>query len=196
MRFTNSKVLSCLVFSCLYAGSALATDTRVGVLRYNGGIDDETLVFTYPGQISKYNVALFELGTYDDKNAYGAAFANTGSFHIGAALSRTDWLFTNGALSYNANSGNISTVSLLDKYETDMLKATDPELSVPARPIELLAGFDIGAGTLGLRLSMASYRNKESADAAGVATNVEKTAQQTELALGFHTGAAGSLDVA
>ncbi len=173
--------------------AAQATETRVQTLRGNGGIEDETLVFTYPGMIGRYRVALVELGTYKNTEAYAAAFTDVGFMSIGAAVSRTNWLFTNNAAT--------TSISLFDRYQyavLDRATATPvPYLSAPARPIELLAGFSLGgAGTLGLRLSFADYKNKTESQTGGVTTTTNQTAQQVELAVGFHTDSVGPLDVA
>ncbi|MCX6117867.1 MAG: hypothetical protein NT027_10010 [Proteobacteria bacterium] len=191
-RFMNWAFVLCLSG----AGVALATETRLGVLRYNGGVSDETLVFRYPGMISKYKIALIELGTSSDTQAYGAAFADAGGFSIGAALSRTDWMFTSGMITHNVNGSRSSALSLFDAYETAMMSGATPALYAPTRPIEFLAGFNIGAGTLGLRLSIADYKNKTSTNVNNVSTSNDYTAQQAELAIGFHTDAAGSMDLA
>lgn len=197
MHLSFNRGLSVFLFSTVCASSAFSTETRMGVLRYNGGIDDETLVFTYPGQIGKYKLALVELGTSGNKEAYGAAIADAGGFQLGAAVSRTDWLFTSGFVKRSVTAEHNTALSLLDKYEYAMqdtaTAAPTPFLYAPARPIEVLAGFDMGGSTLGFRLSMADYKNKKSTDANGVATDLNYTAQQVELAAGFHTG---SLDVA
>ena len=175
------------------SAAAQATETRVSTLRGIGGIEDETLTFTYPGMISKYRLALVELGSYQTTtDAYGAVFADVGGISIGAAVSRPDWLFSSMQLG--------TAVSLFDRYEYAMLdvatKGADKYLVAPARPIELLAGFNIGAGTLGLRLSFADYKNKSDTTTGGVTTTANQTAQQMELAVGFHTDAIGPFDLA
>lgn len=109
----------------LVATTSLATETRMSVLRYNGGVQDETLVFSYPGQIGKYNIALVELGTKSSgtKGAYGAAFVDLGSNSVGVAISRTEWLFTSG---WSNNSPlNSSQMSLFDLYQSEATRSTN-----------------------------------------------------------------------
>lgn len=200
MFFQRMKFASIGAGFFMAAMTAQATETRVQTLRGNGGVQDETLVFTYPGMIGRYRVALVELGTYANTQAYAAAFTDVGFMSVGAAVSRTNWLFTNGVTA--------DSISLFDRYEYAMLTATTTTtgttttttpafLSAPARPIELLAGFNLGgAGTLGLRLSFADYKNKTSTQTGGVTDTTNKTAQQMELAIGFHTDSVGPLDIA
>lgn len=193
MLLQRLKVASVGAALFMMAAAAQATETRVQVLRGIGGIEDETLVFAYPGQISKYKVALVELGTYASTDAYAAAYTDVGFMYLGAAVSRTDWLYSSVKLG--------TTVSLYDRFEYAMLDLatannTDRFLAAPARPIELLGGFNLGAGTLGFRLSFADYKNKSDSTTSGVTTTANQTAQQMELAVGFHTDAVGPLDVA
>lgn len=194
MLFLRLKSASIVAGIFILAAAAHATETRVQTLRGVGGIEDETLVFAYPGMISKYKVALVELGTAASTEAYAAAFTDVGGLSLGAAVSRTTWLFSNIQLG--------TSVSLFDRYETAMLDLTtavatrDPYLHAPFRPIELLAGFNIGAGTLGIRFSYADYKNKQDTQTGGVTTTTNQTAQQMELAVGFHTDAVGPLDIA
>ena len=118
-----------------------------------------------------------------------------GSLSIGAAVSRTDWLFTESWLSRSGLGA--AKVSLLDLYEDAMLDVAagskDRYLYRPSRPFEFLMGFNLGEGTLGLRLAFADYKNKSESTAAGVNSKTEFAAQQTQLGVGFHSG---TLDVA
>lgn len=196
--------------SCVVRGAAslaictaslgFATETRVKTLGYNSGIEDETQVFTHPGQIGKYKVALIELGTSGNNEAYGAAMTNLGNgIHLGAALSRTDWLFTSSlaghsSLSSMTSTGSSSAISLFDLYQYAMLDSATPlatrnaKLTAPARPVEFLLGFDIGMGTLGVRLAYADYKSKADQSNTGVSSSAKSTAQQTQLSVGLHSG--------
>jgi hypothetical protein len=185
-------IRAALTFSSLLmliiSAQGLASETRMDVLRYNGGAADETLVFTFPGQLSHYNLALAELGTSADTKAYGAAMTTVSDFHIGAAVSRTDWLFTNGMLSHNVNAARNASLSLLDSYEVAMQSSSGTAtqaLYAPTRPFELMAAVDLSGSTLGFRLAFADFKNKSSSTTSNVTTEGSKTAQQYELGIGY-----------
>jgi len=54
--------------------------------------------------------------------------------------------------------------------------------------VELLAGFQTGFGTLGLRLGFADYKSKVSQTDASITNSASSSAQQTQLSIGLHSG--------
>src|SRR5687767_10572784 len=77
------------------SGVAMASETRILTLRGVGGITDETDVYTFPGALPLYSVALIELGTAADTDVYGGALKKLGVNSAGVVVSRDDSVMTN-----------------------------------------------------------------------------------------------------
>jgi hypothetical protein len=181
--------------SLLLSQMAFGSVTRHEALQLNGGVEDEALIYAYPGMIGKYNLAIAETGRFTGTGSYSqasaAAFTTVSSMSLGASVSRTDWLFTNPLISDR-------DISLFDRYQAKVLDSSNagPYLKAPSKPIEVFAGFSVAGGTLGFRASFASISNSTATTVAGVASKTINSAQHIQLATGFHTNSVGSLDVA
>ena len=88
---------------------ALATETRLSTLQSVSGAQDEVDAFIFPSVLTRYELALVELGTSSDKGVYGAAMANVSGTRVGMSVSRSSWKFTEYLVG--------STVSLFDRFE-------------------------------------------------------------------------------
>jgi hypothetical protein len=188
-------LLASLSGSVLFmAQSASATVTRQEALQSNGGVEDEALIYSYPGMIGKYNLALAEIGKFNAgayTHAHAAAFTTLQSISLGASVSRSEWLFTNLLIADR-------DISLFDRYEAKVIDTANngPFLVVPEKPIEVFAGFSLAGGTLGFKLAFASRSDTAEDVTLNVASKTARSAQEIQFSTGFHTDAAGSLDIA
>ncbi len=170
---------SCLA---LVAGAPklFATETREQTLQHLGGIQDEVDVFDFPGLLPEYKLALIELGTAGNTGVYGAAFAEGQNLAAGIAVSRSDWLMSKPLIG--------DQLSLFDRYMTAVTSSTDsgPLLPEPARPVEIMGAFRLGAHgpAFGLRLAAATFRKADTTDEGAKEAKVKLLAEQADVTLG------------
>ncbi len=169
-----------LLLAAAIAPRALASEARMETLKSSPGITDETDVFAFPGAISEYNLALVELGTANNVEAYGGVLKRVGKMGLGVVVSREEMVMT---------APGLSTISLVDDWLARAASNDDAKaiLPSPERPVEVLLGMDVGGGNLGFKIGFATYRD-ERETTTGATDKDDAKAEQVDVGVGYSTG--------
>lgn len=181
MKLIRNVVAGSLGLSSL----AFASETRVGTLQSIGGIQDETDVFRYSALVNNYSAALIELGTSANSNVWGAAMTKVDATKsLGIAINRHSWISSFGE----------SSVLVQDLFMAAATGGTDSRFAKGQRSVDLLGGLALGSNSsLGLRLSLANDRAKQTDNKAN--TSAEKSMSAQQIAIGYSSRGASALDL-
>lgn len=173
-----------------FAGQAFSSDVRTTSVGSPAGIDDEVMMFTYPSLVSRYSLALAELGTpgTGSTEAYIAASTTLGFGSVGFAISRDESLM-GSAKSNDVDflKRGISGYSLNSKLLNGTQVGTGPQ-----RPVDVFFGKASGDKGWGVRATFAGDLSETNNDD-GKTTN---TAEQLDVHGGYHMPVStGRLDI-
>ena len=190
-RFSLGQTAIGVLFSLTYSSFALASDTRLQTLAYPQATEDESYVFDYPGQVSRWNIALLELGTASSTSAYGGALKTLGAASYGLVVSRDQSLLTSPGGSDIAASA-VGDYSLVNAWLRRTASTTDTNGLYPApeRPIDLFFGMGDKYSGWGLRATLASYLKKTDT----TPTSTTDDAQQLDVGFGYSSLGSNRLD--
>ena len=175
------------------ASHASASDTRSLLLMMPAGLDDSSMIFTYPGLAAEKSWVSMELGTpvdgaADNSNAYGGGLYSADFGTLGLYVSR-DASVMNERDSLIANSIDFVDAYMQDFYFSN--KFASGLTPTPARPLDLFYARKVGPGALGVRMTWAGDYEKSKLPE----TTTENTANQVDLQLGYSAPvASGKLD--
>ena len=180
-----------VLFTLIFCPHIFASDTRLQTLAYPQATEDESYVFDYPGQVSRWNIALIELGTASSTSAYGGALKTFGSASYGLVVSRDQSLMTSPGNSDIAASA-VSDYSLVNAWlrRTSSTSDTNGIYPAPERPIDLFFGIGDKYSGWGLRATLASYLKKTDT----TPTSTTDDAQQLDVGFGYSSLGTNRLD--
>ena len=189
MRFIiGQAVLVGMVATLGGAENTLASQARLQAMGHPAGIEDETRVFRFPSTLRRFSLAMVELGTAEDKEAYGGFIKSWESHSFGLILSRTAFLITEP---------DLPTLSLIDNWLAKGASNTDEQSILPSldRAIEMLYGFETGYNlSLAFYLGFADLQNERKATT-GTRSRIAEVGEQLDLGIGLSLGTQQQTDL-